>query len=58
MTGANPLMGPNIDELGPRFPDMSQAYDRKLMGTVAAGRLEGKCFTARRRILRFEWSFL
>src|SRR4030095_8097941 len=31
MAGANPLMGPNIDELGPRFPDMSQAYDRKLM---------------------------
>jgi len=32
MTGVNPLMGPNIDELGPRFPDMSQAYDRELMG--------------------------
>lgn len=31
MTGANPLMGPNIDELGPRFPDMSQAYDLQLM---------------------------
>jgi purine-nucleoside phosphorylase len=31
MMGANPLMGPNIDEMGPRFPDMSQAYDRKLM---------------------------
>lgn len=31
MTGANPLMGPNIDDLGPRFPDMSQAYDRQLM---------------------------
>ena len=31
MTGMNPLMGPNIDELGPRFPDMSQAYDRNLM---------------------------
>ena len=31
MTGANPLMGPNIEELGPRFPDMSQAYDRELM---------------------------
>ena len=31
MAGANPLMGPNIDELGPRFPDMSRAYDDELM---------------------------
>ncbi|HSR20501.1 MAG TPA: purine-nucleoside phosphorylase [Anaerolineales bacterium] len=30
MMGWNPLMGPNYDELGPRFPDMSQAYDRQL----------------------------
>jgi len=27
LMGANPLAGGNIDELGPRFPDMSQAYD-------------------------------
>jgi purine-nucleoside phosphorylase len=31
MAGNSPLRGPNLDELGPRFPDMSQAYDRQLM---------------------------
>ena len=30
MTGFNPLRGPNLDEFGPTFPDMSQVYDRKL----------------------------
>ncbi len=30
MAGVNPLRGPNMDEFGVRFPDMSQAYDREL----------------------------
>lgn len=30
MAGVNPLRGPNLEEFGTRFPDMSQAYDRKL----------------------------
>ncbi len=41
MAGLNPLRGPNIDALGERFPDMSQAYDRKLMELARAAAKAG-----------------
>ena len=34
MAGLNPLRGPNLDEYGPRFPDMAQAYDPALQAVA------------------------
>lgn len=36
MAGATPLRGPNLDEFGPRFPDMGQPYDRQLADLARA----------------------
>ncbi|MDR7417507.1 MAG: purine-nucleoside phosphorylase [Armatimonadota bacterium] len=38
--GTNPLVGPNEDELGPRFPDMSEPYDPALIELAEAAALE------------------
>jgi purine-nucleoside phosphorylase len=40
LTGNNPLIGPNVDEWGPRFPDMSQVYDPDLIALAEKAALE------------------
>ncbi len=40
LSGDNPLFGPNVDELGPRFPALTDAYDRELADRARAAARE------------------
>lgn len=40
LMGDNPLRGPNLAALGPRFPDMSRPYDKRLMALARRAALE------------------
>jgi len=40
LTGNNPLLGPNLNQFGPRFPDMSEVYDQDLITLAREKALE------------------
>jgi purine-nucleoside phosphorylase len=41
-TGQNPLVGPNLEAFGPRFPDMTAVYDKVLIDLAEQSALERK----------------
>jgi len=42
LLGDNPLMGQNLDEFGPRFPDMSEPYSKRLISLAEEIALDNK----------------
>ena len=46
LTGNNPLVGPNLSELGPRFPDMTEPFDKTLSDRLfdITKKVHSRCF--------------
>ena len=44
LKGVNPLTGPNLDDFGPRFPDMSQVYAPELVGLARKKAMQSGLF--------------
>ena len=55
LMGANPLTGPNTSELGPRFPDMTEAYDKGLRQKIEVRNEKKFCSFSQRSLLCSKW---
>lgn len=58
LAGTNPLMGSNLEQFGPRFPDMSDAYNKELRNKVKGIAQKLNISSSRRGICLVYWSNL